>query len=155
MWYELLKKMAKEIEQSAVVRHVKIGPYMPEAIGVTEEGAAILMRGEEDNEDPRTQEMVKAMLYLELWVREDSQELDKGYERLAALEHEVEKVITLYRDKIGQLQQDKCMLDERWQVLDIYVDKKTGGWDSKRPLLGTQYTVIAKLYDTSEEEGIW
>lgn len=155
MWYLLLLKIAERLRQANIAEDVMLGAVLPTQANVSENHTILLMRGDEKNSDPTIQEQVEVTFFLEAWTRDDDPTFTNGYARLTDLEKKLEAVLVAYRDEVGRLNQEACMLDERWQVMDVYVDKKVGSGDSIRPLIGTQYTLVAKLYDTSDEEGIW
>lgn len=154
MWYRLLQKLEAEL-RAATGKDVKIGAYPPITANISTDGSVFLIRGEETNQDPTTQERVRVTFYLETWVNEGDPDYAVGSEKLVTLETQIEDALIAYRNRVGSLDQSACMLDERWQVLDVYVDKKAGDLDSRRPILGTQYTLVAQLFDTSDVEGIW
>ncbi len=155
MWYELLYKLADVIGQANIVHEVKVGAYKPTNANVTDEGVILLMRGDETNKDAKLHNRVDMTFYIELWTRGDVKDLSDGHKRLHDLEMAFEEVFISYREKLGALDATACMLDSGWQIMDICVDTRRGDLDSIRPLIGSQYTVTASLYDATDESGIW
>ncbi len=156
MWYEVLKRLSEVIKQANIVSDVKIGAYRPTLLSPTESGVILLMRGEENNQDVKMHNRVDITFYAEIWTKSNDKDYTAGYELIQRLEQAFEQSLIAYREELGSLNADACMLDDSWQIMDVYVDSKRGDVDSNRPLIGSQYTIKAQLFDTTTDEyGIW
>lgn len=156
MWYEVLKRLSDVIIQANIVADVKIGAYRPTFLSPTESGTILLMRGDENNQDSKMHNRVDMTFYVEIWTKSNDKDYSVGYELIQRLEQAFEQALIGYRERLGSLDTTACMLDNGWQIMDVYVDSKRGDVDSNRPLIGSQYTLKAQLFDTTTEEyGIW
>ena len=126
-WLEILKYLQTELKKQKAAQEIKLGAYDPRTIKNTD-GIILLMRG---NEQPDTDsDMVDyetITLYLECWIRYDGTELYVGYEKLAALESEVDAVLQKIR-----------------------VSRKTGDPGGLRPLYGVQYEITVTVYESED-----
>lgn len=152
MWLDVLNYLAKVFREEHIGKTVFVGGISPTEAEVDDRGALILMRGEERPKGESTPYESEMTFYLELWIRDDSSDIKAGYERLARLEEKVDTVLNGIRENIGSL--EDCMVNDHMQLLDVRITAKVGDADSLRPLVGSQYTLQALLYDV-EEEGIW
>lgn len=155
MWYEVLKRLSDVITQANIVADVKIGAYRPTLLSPTESGTILLMRGDENNQDSKMHNRVDMTFYVEIWTKSNEKDYSVGYELIQRLEQAFEQALIGYRERLGSLDPTACMFDNGWQIMDVYVDSKRGDVDSNRPLIGSQYTLKAQLFDTTEEYGIW
>lgn len=156
MWYEVLKRLSDVITQANIVAYVKIGAYRPTLLSPTESGTILLMRGDENNQDSKMHNRVDMTFYVEIWTKSNEKDYSVGYELIQRLEQAFEQALIGYRERLGSLDTTACMFDNGWQIMDVYVDSKRGDVDSNRPLIGSQYTLKAQLFDTTTEEyGIW
>lgn len=155
MWYEVLKRLSDVITQANIVADVKIGAYRPTLLSPTESGTILLMRGDENNQDSKMHNRVDMTFYVEIWTKSNEKDYSVGYELIQRLEQAFEQALIGYRERLGSLDTTACMFDNGWQIMDVYVDSKRGDVDSNRPLIGSQYTLKAQLFDTTEEYGIW
>lgn len=153
MWLDLIDYVAKALRDARAAKTVTIGGINPAQMEVDERGAIILMRGEEEPGDENVVNGLSVTLFLEAWVREDDPDVRNGYVRLSALEAHIDEVFTQIRTDVGAL--ENVMINDRYQLVDIRVTGRVGDADSLRPLLGSQYTIKAIIYDVTEEEGIW
>lgn len=156
MWYEVLKRLSDVITQANIVADVKIGAYRPTLLSPTESGTILLMRGDENNQDSKMHNRVDMTFYVEIWTKSNDKDYTVGYELIQRLEQAFEQALIGYRERLGSLDKTACMFDNGWQIMDVYVDSKRGDVDSNRPLIGSQYTLKAQLFDTTTDEyGIW
>lgn len=156
MWYEVLKRLSDVITQANIVADVKIGAYRPTLLSPTESGTILLMRGDENNQDSKMHNRVDMTFYVEIWTKSNEKDYSVGYELIQRLEQAFEQALIGYRERLGSLDTTACMFDNGWQIMDVYVDSKRGDVDSNRPLIGSQYTLKAQLFDTTTEEyKIW
>lgn len=153
MWLDLIDYVAKALRDARAAKTVTIGGINPAQMEVDERGVIILMRGEEEPGDENVVNGLSVTLFLEAWVREDDPDVRNGYVRLSALEAHIDEVFTQIRTDVGAL--ENAMINDRYQLVDIRVTGRVGDADSLRPLLGSQYTIKAIIYDVTEEEGIW
>lgn len=153
MWLDVLGYIAEVLRAKQAAGHVIIGGVNPTQAGVDRDGVVILMRGEEAPGDDRVAGGLVVTFYLETWIRDDSPDIRQGYECLRELELRVDEVLTQVRTDIGAL--NDPMINDTYQLVDLQVTQKVGDADSLRPLVGTQYTVLATIYDVTDEEGVW
>lgn len=153
MWLDLIDYVAKAFKDARVAKSIIIGGINPTQTEPDEKGVIILMRGEEEPSNERIVNGLSVTLFLEAWVREDDPDVQKGYVRLSALEERIDEVLTQIRTDVGTL--ENTMINDKYQLVDIRVTERVGDSDSLRPLLGSQYTIKAIIYDVTEEEGIW
>ena len=118
-------------------------------------GHVVLMRGDESLGNAKDTKTLDVTVYLEAWISEASPELEYGYASLSELETTVDKALTLLRDRVTRLDKHYCVLDDKYQLMDLVVERRIGDADSIRPLVGSQYTIRCKLYSLIDDLDIW
>ena len=113
------------------------------------------MRGDEALGNAMDTKVLDVTVYLEAWVREDSPKLEYGYASLSELEMTIDKALTLLRDRVTRLDTKYCVLDKKYQLMDLVVERRIGDADSIRPHVGSQYTIRCKLYSLIDDLDIW
>lgn len=142
-WLEILKYLQAELKKQKAAQEIKLGAYDPRAIKNTD-GIILLMRGnEQPDNDSDMVDYETVTLYLECWIRYDGTELSIGYEKLAALESEVDAVLQKIRNASG-------MVTNAIQLMDIRVSRKTGDLGGLRPLYGVQYEITVTVYESED-----
>lgn len=155
MWYETLKALKRAINEVNSNVDVSLGAILPQHLNVGIGGQVILMRGDEALGNVKDTKTLDVTVYLEAWVREDSPELEYGYANLSELEMTIDKALTLLRDRVTRLDTKYCVLDEKYQLMDLVVERRIGDADSIRPHVGSQYTIRCKLYSLIDDLDIW
>lgn len=155
MWYETLKALKRAINEVNSNVDVSLGAILPQHLNVGIGGQVILMRGDEALGNVKDTKTLDVTVYLEAWVREDSPELEYGYANLSELEMTIDKALTLLRDRVTRLDTKYCVLDEKYQLMDLVVERRIGDADSIRPHVGSQYTIRCKLYSLTDNVDIW
>ena len=155
MWYETLKALKRAINEVNSNVDVSLGAILPQHLNVGIGGQVILMRGDEALGNVKGTKTLDVTVYLEAWVREDSPELEYGYANLSELEMTIDKALTLLRDRVTRLDTKYCVLDEKYQLMDLVVERRIGDADSIRPHVGSQYTIRCKLYSLIDDLDIW
>lgn len=155
MWYGLISHLKKQLSEGVKKHPVYLGSEIVTQADFGSEGTLIISRGNEEQGHTDVQQELLVTLYLETWIKEDSGELTDGYKKLADLEAEVEGVLSNFRKSIGELNENVCIFDDIWQILDISVREKRASDESYRPLYGTLYTIEARIYCLDETGGIW
>lgn len=155
MWYETLKALKRAINEVNSNVDVSLGAILPQHLNVGIGGQVILMRGDEALGNVKDTKTLDVTVYLEAWVREDSPELEYGYASLSELEMTIDKALTLLRDRVTRLDTKYCVLDEKYQLMDLVVERRIGDADSIRPHVGSQYTIQCKLYSLTDNVDIW
>ncbi|WP_277301195.1 hypothetical protein [Veillonella montpellierensis] len=146
MWYYVLTLLKRAITEMDSTIEVSLGAIPPEHLDVGSNGNVLLIRGDEDMAEAKDTKMLDVTIYLEAWVREDSPNLENGYKLLTKLEESIDKALTVVRQAVTSLDEQYCVLNDRYQLMDIVVERKVGDLDSIRPLVGSQYTIRCKLY---------
>ena len=154
MWYELLKHLKNNISEN-FNGNVYIGADIVTQVNYDEGDVIVLSRGFEERGERAEERELVSTVYLETWIRDDSQEFQGGYEKLAELESKVERILSDFRKDIGSLDRDRSVFDSSWQILDISVKEKRASDESLRPLYGTLYVLDIRLYNLDETGGIW
>ena len=155
MWYETLKALKRAINEVNSNVDVSLGAIPPQHLNVGIGGHVVLMRGDEALGNAMDTKVLDVTVYLEAWVREDSPELEYGYANLSELEMTIDKALTLLRDRVTRLDTKYCVLDEKYQLMDLVVERRIGDADSIRPHVGSQYTIRCKLYSLIDDLDIW
>lgn len=155
MWYETLKALKRAINEVNSNVDVSLGAIPPQHLNVGIGGHVVLMRGDEALGNVKDTKTLDVTVYLEAWVREDSPELEYGYANLSELEMTIDKALTLLRDRVTRLDTKYCVLDEKYQLMDLVVERRIGDADSIRPHVGSQYTIRCKLYSLIDDLDIW
>lgn len=155
MWYETLKALKRAINEVNSNVDVSLGAIPQQHLNVGIGGQVILMRGDEALGNVKDTKTLDVTVYLEAWVREDSPELEYGYANLSELEMTIDKALTLLRDRVTRLDTKYCVLDEKYQLMDLVVERRIGDADSIRPHVGSQYTIRCKLYSLIDDLDIW
>lgn len=155
MWYETLKALKRAINEVNSNVDVSLGAILPKHLNVGIGGQVILMRGDEALGNVKDTKTLDVTVYLEAWVREDSPELEYGYANLSELEMTIDKALTLLRDRVTRLDTKYCVLDEKYQLMDLVIERRIGDADSIRPHVGSQYTIRCKLYSLIDDLDIW
>lgn len=155
MWYETLKALKRAINEVNSNVKVSLGAIPHQHLNVGIGGQVILMRGDEALGNVKDTKTLDVTVYLEAWVREDSPELEYGYANLSELEMTIDKALTLLRDRVTRLDTKYCVLDEKYQLMDLVVERRIGDADSIRPHVGSQYTIRCKLYSLIDDLDIW
>lgn len=155
MWYETLKALKRVINEVNSNVEVSLGAIPHQHLNVGIGGHIVLMRGDEALGNVKDTKTLDVTVYLEAWVREDSPELEYGYASLSELEKTVDKALTLLRDRVTRLDTKYCVLDQKYQLMDLVVERRIGDADSIRPLVGSQYTIRCKLYSLIDDLDIW
>lgn len=154
MWFELLKRIQDVLMTCKVSAPVQLGAVIPQA-AVDEIGKIMLVRGSETVNDESIENELLVTIYLEAWVRNDDPDLSVGYARISELEGQIDIALKKMRQAVGSLNEDICVLNSNYQILDLKVKQKTGDLDALRPLLGSQYTIECRLFDLTREGGIY
>ena len=155
MWYETLKALKRAINEVNSNVDVSLGAIPPQHLNVGIGGQVILMRGDEALGNVKDTKTLDVTVYLEAWVREDSPELEYGYANLSELEMTIDKALTLLRDRVTRLDTKYCVVDKKYQLMDLVVERRIGDADSIRPHVGSQYTIRCKLYSLIDDLDIW
>lgn len=155
MWYETLKALKRAINEVNSNVDVSLGAIPPQHLNVGIGGHVVLMRGDEALGNAMDTKVLDVTVYLEAWVREDSPKLEYGYANLSELEMTIDKALTLLRDRVTRLDTKYCVLDEKYQLMDLVVERRIGDADSIRPHVGSQYTIRCKLYSLIDDLDIW
>lgn len=155
MWLLLLKRLQSIFNEHHVAGRVELGAIEPNIATVDVDGSLFIVRGYEERGQEKLADELLVTVYIEAWTRADSAEIEHGYQVLSDLENRIEKALIDLRKACNALEVEQCMLDDRWQIVDLAVSQKVGGQASQRPLLGTQYTIVARMYDATSEEGIY
>lgn len=155
MWYETLKALKRAINEVNSNVKVSLGAIPHQHLNVGIGGNIVLMRGDEALGNVKDTKTLDVTVYLEAWVREDSPELEYGYANLSELEMTIDKALTLLRDRVTRLDTKYCVLDEKYQLMDLVVERRIGDADSIRPHVGSQYTIRCKLYSLIDDLDIW
>lgn len=155
MWYETLKALKRAINEVNSNVDVSLGAIPPQHLNVGIGGHVVLMRGDEALGNAMDTKVLDVTVYLEAWVCEDSPELEYGYANLSELEMTIDKALTLLRDRVTRLDTKYCVLDEKYQLMDLVVERRIGDADSIRPHVGSQYTIRCKLYSLIDDLDIW
>lgn len=151
MWYDFIHYLKDYFEKTFKSKiTVVIGRRDAAMYGLTgnETGVLVLYRGDESYEG---NDITEITLYFESWIRDDNKDLDKGYFKLANFERQIDKAISDLSQKVTTLDVDYCWVADDLQLLDLHIHKKQGDFDSVRPLLGSQYTIKAKIYEHKGE----
>ena len=151
-WYELMQRIQDVFNGTNLGIDTRLGLTISQNAGVTANGVVMIGRGQEQKDDDVH---LKVTLYLEAWTKTGTKEFDKGYPQLVDLENKVDAILLAFRKACGELNEDVCVLDCGFQIVDLHVVNKVGDHDSIRPLLGTQYTIEARLFDLNEREDIY
>lgn len=142
-WLEILKYLQAELKKQKAAQEIKLGAYDPRTIKNTD-GTVLIMRGnEQPDSDSDMVDYETITLYLECWIRYDGTELYVGYEKLAALESEVDAVLQKIRNASG-------MVTNAIQIMDIRVSRKIGDPGGLRPLYGVQYEITVTVYESED-----
>ena len=155
MWYETLTALKKAINEVNSNVEVSLGAIPPKHLDVGIGGHVVLMRGDESLVNAKDTRTLDVTVYLEAWVREDSPELEDGYASLSELEMTIDKALTYLRERVTKLDEHYCVLDEKYQLMNLVVERRIGDSDSIRPLVGSQYTIRCKLYSLIDDLDIW
>lgn len=155
MWYETLTALKKAINEVNSNVEVSLGAIPPQHLNVGIGGHVVLMRGDEALGNAKDTRTLDVTVYLEAWVREDSLNLEYGYASLSELEMTIDKALTHLRERVTKLDEHYCVLDEKYQLMDLVVERRIGDADSIRPLVGSQYTIRCKLYSLIDDLDIW
>ena len=155
MWYEILTALKKAINEVNSNVEVSLGAIPPKHLDVGIGGHVVLMRGDESLGNAKDTRTLDVTVYLEAWVREDSPELEDGYASLSELEMTIDKALTYLRERVTKLDEHYCVLDEKYQLMNLVVERRIGDSDSIRPLVGSQYTIRCKLYSLIDDLDIW
>ena len=147
VWIELLNHIADSIGAIEEAPTVVIGGKRPEMLGVKPDsnGAVVLIRGTETFKNRGLQYNKVVTFFLECWIRNDSPDMAEGYEQIAELEEKVDGVLQALKTASG-------MITETAQLMDISIKNRAGDLDGRRPLVGSQYTIEALIYE--EERSI-
>ena len=155
MWYETLKALKRAINEVNSNVDVSLGAISPQHLNVGIGGHVVLMRGDEALGNAMDTKVLDVTVYLEAWVREDSPKLEYGYASLSELETTVDKALTHLRERVTKLDKHYCVLDDKYQLMDLVVERRIGDADSIRPHVGSQYTIRCKLYSLIDDLDIW
>lgn len=155
MWYETLKALKGAINEVNSNVEVSLGAIPPQHLNVGIGGHVVLMRGDEALGNAKDTRTLDVTVYLEAWVREDSPKLEYGYASLSELETTVDKALTHLRERVTKLDKHYCVLDDKYQLMDLVVERRIGDADSIRPHVGSQYTIRCKLYSLIDDLDIW
>lgn len=155
MWYYVLTLIKRAITEMDSTIEVSLGAIPPEHLDVGSSGNVLLIRGDEYMAEAKDTKMSDVTVYLEAWVREDSPNLENGYKLLTKLEESIDKSLTVVREAVTSLDEQYCVLNDRYQLMDIVVERKVGDLDSIRPLVGSQYTIRCKLYSLVDDIDIY
>ena len=142
VWLDLLNYIAENIGAIEEAPAIVIGGKRPEMLGVKPDsaGAVVLIRGTETFKNRGLQYNKVVTFFLECWVRNDSPDMGEGYEQIAELEEKVDGVLKSIKGNSG-------MITETAQLMDISIKNKAGDLDGRRPLVGSQYTIEAFIYE--------
>lgn len=142
VWLDLLNYIADSIGAIEEAPAIVIGGKRPEMLGVKPDsaGAVVLIRGTETFKNRGLQYNKVVTFFLECWVRNDSPDMGEGYEQIAELEEKVDGVLKSIKGNSG-------MITETAQLMDISIKNKAGDLDGRRPLVGSQYTIEAFIYE--------
>lgn len=155
MWYETLTALKKAINEVNSNVEVSLGAIPPQHLNVGIGGHVVLMRGDEALGNAKDTRIFDVTVYLEAWVREDSLNLEYGYASLSELEITIDKALTHLRERVTKLDKHYCVLDGKYQLMDLVVERRIGDADSIRPHVGSQYTIRCKLYSLIDDLDIW
>ncbi len=147
VWIELLNHIADSIGAIEEAPTVVIGGKRPEMLGIKPDsnGAVVLIRGTETFKNRGLSYNKVVTFFLECWIRNDSPDMAEGYEQIAELEEKVDDVLQALKEASG-------MITETAQLMDISIKNRAGDLDGRRPLVGSQYTIEALIYE--EERSI-
>lgn len=142
VWLDLLNYIADSIGAIEEAPAIVIGGKHPEMLGVKPDsaGAVVLIRGTETFKNRGLQYNAVVTFFLECWIRNDSPNMEEGYEQIAELEEKVDRVLATIKGNSG-------MITETAQLMDISIKTKAGDLDGRRPLVGSQYTIEAFIYE--------
>ena len=155
MWLETLRALKGAINEVNSNVEVSLGAIPPQHLDVGIGGHVVLMRGDEALGDAKDTKTLDVTVYLEAWIREDSPKLEDGYISLSELEMTIDKALTVLRDRVTRLDKHYCVLDDKYQLMDLVVERRIGDADSIRPHVGSQYTIRCKLYSLIDDLDIW
>lgn len=140
VWLKLLQYIADKLQEADSGLYVVLGLHDPRVLPLKDKDCVVLYRGQEaQDEQGASFTPCSITCYLECWTRDDSPNLDKGYEKLTALETKVDKVLLSIKEESG-------MISASTQILDLVIKQKAGDMDSARPLIGSLYTLSASVY---------
>lgn len=155
MWYKTLKALKRAINEVNSNVEVSLGAIPPRHLDVGIGGHVVLMRGDESLGNAKDTRTLDVTVYLEAWVCEDSPKLEDGYASLSELETTIDKALTHLRERVTKLDTHYCVLDKKYQLMDLVVERRIGDADSIRPHVGSQYTIRCKLYSLVDDLDIW
>lgn len=154
MWFSLLQYLKEKVEPKVKAK-VYIGAVNPTQVKLDSAGALFFMRGHEEKFKSTLHNTFNVTFFVEAWVRDDNVDLTKGYEVLSDLEIGFENVLHTLREGAGELNEEYAILSDNYQLLDMAIQQKSGDLDSVRPLVGTQYEIVATVYRLDGESEVW
>lgn len=150
-----MKALRRAIEEENCHIPVTMGAVLPQHLDVGVDGHVVIMRGHEELGQGLDTRTLEVTIYLEAWAYEDSPDLEEGYTALSHVEDTIDVALTKLRNKVTALDESYCVLDERFQLMDLVVERRIGDSDSVRPFIGSQYTIRCLMYSLIDDLDIW
>ncbi|WP_295237052.1 hypothetical protein [Veillonella sp.] len=139
LFYEALHYIGDELLKRCDGIEVFYGFRHPSSFSMNESSQIInIYRSSEDEE--------YVNLAVALWIREDSPELDRGYEKLAIFEQNFFKAIQDLNEELWALEAEGLFLLDNVQLLSIEVESTAGDDGSLWPAFGSETSLKLRIH---------